>query len=81
MVTQNIQVDRVDGWRSITCTGTVVHIAAVINSSIRVRLGIGSTSDGFVMEPGDSLSVNETLYVIAHDQITTVPASLIVIKD
>lgn len=65
MVTEQIVLLHAEGWRSLTCTGTVVHIASVSGDRVRVRLGITSTGDGFIMEPGDTLKANETVYVRA----------------
>lgn len=81
MTTEHIAVDRDDGWRSIVCTGTVVHIASVVNNRIRVRLGIASVSDGFVMDAGDTLSANETIYVKALPNNKGAVATICVIKD
>lgn len=81
MTTENIAVDITDGWRSIICTGTVVHITSVTNGKIRVRLGMMSTSDGFVMDNGDTMSANETIYVKALHSSSPMTASICVVKD
>lgn len=81
MITEHVVLNHAEGWRSITCTGTVVHIASVAYDRIRVRLGITSTGDGFIMEPGDTLKANETVYVKATVNPETKPAHIVVVKD
>lgn len=81
MVTESIIIDRAEGWRSLTMTGTVIHIASVIDNRVRVRLGISSTSEGFILNVGDTMSANETIYVKALFSSNSSPAILCVVKD
>lgn len=61
--TTDIVLDFGAGWMAIACTGTIVHIVRVINTDIEVRIGISSTSSGFVLRQGDTLKSEETIYV------------------
>lgn len=81
MITTDVTLDRADGWRSVTCTGTVIHIKGIHNMDVAVRFGISSTSAGFVLKPGDELSANETVYIKLLSSINNVNGSLTVTKD
>ena len=81
MTTSDILLERTDGWRSVTCTGTVIHLKGIYNMEIAVRFGISSTSSGFILKAGDELSANETVYIKLLSSINNENGSLTVTKD
>lgn len=62
MIQEDISLDT-GVWNTISCTGSALYILVVSNCDIAVRFGATSTSQGFEMHPGDTLSANETVYV------------------
>lgn len=73
MVQQDINLET-GVWNTIACTGTVLHILAVNNCDISVRFGANSTSQGFEMHPGDTMSANETVYVkVKREYLKNIP--------
>ena len=63
MITSTIILDRADdSWRSIVNTGEFMVLAGQ-TSSFRLRFGISSDSEGMIINPGESLRVEETVYV------------------
>jgi len=82
MTQEDIKLLTPTEWTAIPCTGTVLHILAVRNVEIQVRLGFSSSSEGMVMVPGDTLSVNETVYVKAKQlYLKNVPGVISVARD
>jgi hypothetical protein len=81
MITSDVTLQRTDGWRSVTCTGTVIHIKGIYNMEISVRFGIDSTSSGFALVPGDELSANETVYVRLLSSVNSMNGSFTITKD
>jgi hypothetical protein len=81
MTTYDVTLERTDGWRSVTCTGTVIHIKGIYNMEVSVRFGIDSTSSGFALIPGDELSANETVYVRLLSSLNNINGSFTVTKD
>ena len=82
MVTSDIVVLSSDGWVPITCTGTVVHILSVKNSDLNVKFGSSGSSDGLTLNPGDTLSASETIYVKSRKPyLASTPAVVTVSKD
>lgn len=61
--TTDIDLDFDNGWLAIPCTGSVVHIVRIAKANIECRIGIASTSSGFVLKEGDTLKAEETIYV------------------
>ena len=73
MVQQDINLET-GVWNTIACTGPVLHILSVNNCDISVRFGANSTSQGFEMHPGDTLSANETVYVkVKREYLKNIP--------
>lgn len=63
MVTYTIPLDRTDDtWRSITNTGEYMVLAGH-TGAFRLRFGITSSSEGFLVHPGESVKVTETVFV------------------
>jgi len=63
VVTHTVVLDRTDGaWRSLVNTGAYMLLAGQ-TGPFRLRFGITSVSEGFVINPGESLKVEETVYV------------------
>jgi len=77
--TEDIHMDREDGWVAIVLTGTEIHITEVIGNDIMCRFDIASNSAGFIREPGHTLACEETIYVKARSRNRK--ASIIVVKD
>ena len=63
MVTETVVLDRDDGsWRSVVnTTGTIV--ISGMTAPIRIRMGINSTSEGWLLEVNDVLTAQETIYI------------------
>lgn len=70
-----------DNWTAIACPGTEVHLLAIYNGDISVRLGSGSTSNGLELFPGDTLSASESIYVkVKKAYLSTVRPSISVAR-
>ena len=81
MITSDVVLDRADGWRSVTCTGTVIHIKGIYGMEMSVRFGIASTSAGFTLIPGEQMSAAETVYVKLLTAVNGTNGSFTVTKD
>jgi len=65
LISEDIVIDHGDGWRAFVVTGTVLHITQVKNNKILFKFDIGSTAYGSILNTGDILSTNETIYIRA----------------
>jgi len=63
MTSEDILLPSNDDWVALVLTGTVIHIVEVEGSALWFRFGISSTSKGAKLDVGESLSVDETIYV------------------
>lgn len=79
--TTDITIDFNDGWMAIPCTGTVVHIVRVARAEVVCRVGIASTSAGFLLKEGDTLKAEETVYVRPLVYSGSDIATITVVKD
>lgn len=63
MTTYTIILDRTDGvWRSIVNTGDYMVLAGHTDD-FRLRFGINSDSEGMIVKKGNSVKVEETVFV------------------
>jgi hypothetical protein len=68
-------------WVPISCPDGILHILVIRNGDIRLRFGSSSTSEGMLMYPGDTISVNETVYVKVKNQyLATIPVLISVAR-
>ena len=81
LTTTDIALDFDSGWMAVPCTGSIVHIVRVSNADIEVRVGISSTSGGFVVKQGDTVKSSETLYVRPYIVNGSGVAKITVVKD
>ena len=79
--TTDIDLDFDDGWMAIPLTGTVVHIVRVAKAHVECRIGIASTSRGFILKEGDTLKAEATVYVRPYKYNTGQIATITVVKD
>lgn len=77
--TDDINLGSTEGWVAVILTGTELHITEVLGNDIMCRFDIASNSAGFVREPGQTLSCEETIYVKAR--YFNRKASIIVVRD
>ena len=77
--TTDFNMGNAEGWVAIVMTGTVLHITEVAGNDIMCRFDIASNSAGFAMQPGQTLSSNETVYVKAR--YLNRKAAIIVVRD
>ena len=80
--TEDIVVLSSDGWKLISCPGTILHILEIKNSEIQLRPGSVNGSDGMKLVPGDTISIDEGIYVKSvKPYVATVPAVITVSRD
>ena len=62
LITEDIVLSN-DGWIAIVLTGTVIFLTQIRGSKILYRFGITSTSTGTVLDTGESITTDETIYI------------------
>ena len=77
--TVDVNVSNDEGWVAVILLNSELHITEVLGNEIMCRFDIASTSSGFVMAPGDTLSANETIYIKAR--YANRKAAVIVVRD
>lgn len=67
MTTEDFYLPDDKTWLVLPLLGTVTTLCNVGGTRIMIRFGAGSMSDGFVMNDGATIVVDETVYVRAFD--------------
>ncbi len=63
MLTQDFILPTNGDWLALPLTSTFTVMNNVSNLSLHIRFGVSSTSLGFMIEPGDTMIAEETIYI------------------
>lgn len=63
MLTEDITIPKDGSWTEVTLTSTITIIYNDSGVDMMVRFGASSTSNGIRLSPGDSMSVDESIYI------------------
>ena len=65
MTTEDFDLPATGEWLVVPMTGTQVIVYNAGQTPVKLRLGAGSTSNGIVLEPKDTIAAAETVYIKA----------------
>ena len=71
LLTEDIVLDNVSGWVALVLTGASIHISNITGGQIQCRFGISSTSQGFTLDVGDTMSCEETIFVKSNASLSS----------